>query len=158
MQKGVGFEIENQHLVRASHVGAAQRPDGRFCLAVRRAKGRKIVFAQQQASSLLHAFCVQRVVVPADAAMPYAGALRPVEQKVAVAASAGRETGVKGFIHGFGPADGDGRRQQGVAAAHPGCYGARDLRVEMRDLRAGVDAGVGASGADQSDFFSGDAA
>ena len=52
------------------------------------------------------------------------------------------------FRYGLRPAQRDARGQQRIGTEHPGARAALHADIEMRDLAARVDAGVGAAGTD----------
>ena len=80
----------------------------------------------------------------------------PVQQDVPVTAFARRETGMEALRHHPGPGHRDITRQVARRAVHPGMVAALSRGVEVHDLAAGVNTGVGTPGGDHADRFVGD--
>ena len=116
------------------------------------------MLAEQSTAGILHHRQIEPPVKPADPPMPQASPLRAIEQQIAVTPTPRTEPGMEIFRHRLRPADSDTIRQMRIHTTHPGRQGTVDGCVEMDDLVAGVDAGIGTSGTDDPDRLPGDLA
>ena len=81
-------------------------------------------------------------MVPADAAVRQCGALRAIDEDIAIAPSACREAGMEIIGYRMRPAHSNGIRRQRVGALTQATAAARRGN-QMGDLGRGMDAGIG---------------
>ena len=116
------------------------------------------MLADQQPGRLAHRLNVVRQVVLPNPTLPQSGALRTVEQQVAIAATTRTEPGVEFAGDRMCPAHCHRIGQMRVHAAHPGRQRPHDSSFEMDDLMRRMDAGIGTTGADDAERRAGNLA
>ena len=114
------------------------------------------MFAEQQRRAPSHGFNIERVMIPTSPTMPNAGALRSIDQYVAITAAEGRETRMKNRADRMHPAHGNGVGEKRVDAAHPGGNRPGYRWIEMNDLPGRMNARIGSPRANNLDRHAGD--
>ena len=151
---------------RALPAQLPQRADGRRALA-RAAEGEEVVLAQQGAAGAVHRLDIEGTAVTQHVPAQRVMRGRAVGEPIAIPAPQGPEAGIElqrdlaGGVHddvaGQNPREPGHERLLGPTVRTPRQGGEdRARHVEMADLAAGVDAGVGAAGDGDAQRHAGD--
>src|SRR5450755_374250 len=151
MQKRVCGDFNQNEIAVALDAQRFDAPDGRVALRRGRAEGAEVVRPDKRARCAVHALVIEGMADPRRAPGGERRAHGTVEHIVPIGARLGGVTGVKVARYRTGPSDIDIVRQTRVGAQYPAAGAAPRLGVEVRDLSAGVYAGISATGADDID-------
>ncbi len=97
---------------------------------------------EEKSCSFLHFLFVKRVVIPPCAPMPYAGALRSIDQEISIAAPVRGESRVKIFFNRRRPAHRHRWRKKGIDSPDPGRQRANCRCLEVNDLPRCMNTGI----------------
>jgi len=158
VDEGVGFDVNPNFTFMTADGDEMNGLHRRLRLAMTSAETREIMFSQQGLSSLVHAIRVERTPDPRDV-LSVDGRPNPaIKDSVAIATASRRKSGMKRLWYRLNPENGCPRMEHGIGAQNPVPFIPFSVAVEMNDLAAPMNAGVGPTCAENDDGVIRDAA
>ncbi len=149
MEKRVCLHVYYDKIALAGYRNPLHITDWCTGLAARRLERRKVMLPQQRLCGFMHAFSIKRTEGPADLTALDAGSNRVIIDNVAITPIDGREAGVEIFSAITGPMNRNITGQGSIDAHDPGAKVPDRRGFKVRNLVAGMDAGIGSSGTNQ---------